>query len=231
VALDRRVLLLVGVLIVFAIILFIASKSRTPVTQTPAPAQSQTTTQQTPQVAAFPLSATTITDLATQAKQEYAFAVGQAKSWRDDATFVAQLTEYTDSIDPANGKNTYIFASPSLPTFYWTIVINQARGADGKNTYERMIRYKEDYVLDTTTIDAPLQYWKLTYLDALVAAEKLGAQDIRTKNKVYTVNILLSAQKNRYLAWDVEYKVAGKTVLRKTLNAATGEEVATQPTE
>ena len=172
---------------------------------------------------AFPLDVAMTEELKTQATKEFDFAFSKAKEWKDDALFFGVVAKYKDGISVENGKNTYIFASPSLATYYWTLTINQSKNENGEHDYERVIYYRDDYFLPATAAVVPIAYWKLNYIDALQKADDLGGKDIRAQGKKYDVNVLLSAQEGEYLAWSVEYLVDGKSVFTNSANAFNGE--------
>jgi len=171
----------------------------------------------------FPLSPFLIEELSDQARREFNFAFAKAKEWRDDSLFFGMVARYKGGIARENGKNTYIFASPSLADFYWTIVIDQAKNENGEHDYERIIYYREDYFLPDNVAVVPMQYWSLDYLDALQKADELGGKDIRAAYKNYDVNVLLSAREDRYLMWDVEYLVDDESRFFISINAYNGE--------
>lgn len=224
---NRKTLIIAGILIVLAIILFLIPvffKKSTTTTDVPAETTNQQDQAVTPNtnIATFPLDDTKVDALTAQASREYSFALSKAKEWKSDVTPIAAMVKYTGGIDDVNGKDTYIFASPSLSQYYFTLTFDQTANASGQNSYQRMLYFKEDYFLPTTTTVLPVSYYKLTYLDALKKADDLGGKNIRTENKSYDVNLVLSAQTGGYLTWDVEYLVNKAKIFSVSINAFDG---------
>lgn len=229
--LDRRVILFVSICIVAGAVLIGLTQVITPRS---APTQSQTeqTTDEDEQTPApstevsYPLTETQISDLSEQTKREFNFAFEQARRWRADAVFTAARITYEKVIDPARGKNTFIFSSPALPMYYWTITLDQEQNIDGTNNYERTIYYKEDYaVLSGDVIDAPLKYYKVDYVNAIKIADDLGGKAVRSSNPEYSVEATLAAKKGELLVWHITYLVDDEVRYETDINAFTGEEV------
>ncbi|MDD5731405.1 MAG: hypothetical protein PHU42_00695 [Patescibacteria group bacterium] len=219
---NRRTLIIAGALIVLAIILLLLpSLLKKPAGTTPTNNTAQTQPVTT-NVAAFPLDTAKVSTLSAQAQKEFDFAFTKAKEWRNDVAPAAVIVKYTGSIDDKNGKNTYAFVSPSLSQFYFTLTFDQAVNASGENNFQRILYFKEDYFLPANTAVMPINYWKLNYLDALKKADDLGGKNIRTDNKNYDVNLVLSAQTGAYLMWDVEYLVNGTKMFSVSINAYDG---------
>jgi len=224
---NKRLLIIAGVLIVIAIGLFVASKyvfNKSNVT----PAATQTTTPQpvansTVTPVAFPLSDADVAALESQGSKEYDFAFSKAKEWRNDCAPVAVVIKYAGSIDINNGKSTYVFLSPSLPDYYFTLTLDQAKNAKGENNYERVLNFKADYFLPQNSVVLPLKYWAINYVDALKKADDSGGKNIRSANKNYDVNLVLSEQQGGLLLWDVEYLVNGNKLYSTTFDAYQGK--------
>lgn len=222
---NRRTLIISGSIIALAIVLFIATaliKKPATTTTTTTPTEETTPATNTTSVTAFPMDDTKVAALDTQASREYDFALTKAREWKGDVVPVAAMIKYTGSISDTNGKNTYIFESPSLNLYYFTLAFDQAVNASGQNNFQRILYYKEDYFLPTNTQVLPVSRYKLTYLDALKQADDLGGKNIRAENKSYDVNLVLSAQSGGFLMWDVEYIVSGATVFSVSINAFDG---------
>jgi hypothetical protein len=219
---NKKTMIIAGVLIVLAIILFLLPSfmKKKPAT-TPANT-TNTQTQPVTTVASFPLDDTRVGELGAQAQREFDFAFNKAKEWKSDVAPVAVSIKYSGSIDDKNGKDTYVFVSPSLSQYYFTLTFDQAVNANGENNFQRILYFKEDYFLPTNTAVIPVSYYKLTYLDALKKADELGGKNIRTENKSYDVNLVLSAQTGSYLMWDVEYMVNGAKLFSVSINAFDG---------
>lgn len=138
---NKRLLIIAGGLIVVAVVLFILSRVlfNTNNVQTQTPTTPATTETTTPTPVAFPLSDTQVADLTAQAQKEFDFAFQKAREWRDDTAPIAVVIKYTDSIDIKNGKSTYVFLSPSLAQYYFTLNLDQAKNASGENNYENSL--------------------------------------------------------------------------------------------
>lgn len=174
---------------------------------------------------AYPLSDEEIATLSEQVNQEFDYAFTKAREWRDDSVLIAKLIRYKGSIKTALGSNTYVFLSPSMAEYYWTIEIDQDKNTEGDSNYRRAIYYKEDYFLDPATVAVPLKYMKLSYLDALKEADKAGGDKIRSMGKSYDANILLSALKDRYLSWKVEYVIDNEAAFSYEIDANSGKKM------
>lgn len=231
---NRRSLIIVGILLGVALLFFLLSKVLfkkpvvAPVTTTQTQTQDQKTTTTdttTTTTSSFPLEATTIEMLNNQAKSEFDFAFGKAKEWRADATPMAVLIKYTGGIDITKGKDTYIFFAPSQDFYYYTVTVDQAKNSSGENNFERVIYYREDYFLPKDIVALPIKYWTKSYLDALQKADSLGGKDIRASNAKYDVTLVLSAQEGKFIQWNTEYLLDGKKMFSVQLSANTGEEM------
>lgn len=221
---NKKTMIIAGVLVGLAIIIFLI-----PVfLKKPASNTNPTTTTETPittainNAADFPLNDEKLSALSVQAINEYDFAFTKAKEWKSDVAPVAAIVKYTGSIDDKNGKNTYVFVSPSLSQYYFTLTFDQIKGANGENVFQRILYFKEDYFLPTNTAVLPISYYKLDYLEALKKADELGGKNIRADNPNYDVNLVLSAQTDGFLMWDVEYLVSGSKLFSVSINAFDG---------
>jgi hypothetical protein len=225
---NKKTLILVGVLIVVAIAFFVLSKiikgNKEDTTGAPITTEQPIETP-TPQTTAFPLSPETMSALSTQAKSEFDFALIKAKEWRQDAVPMAVTVKYSGSIGVDNGKNTYVFFSPSLSQYYFTLNMEQKVDANGNNNFERIIYYKEDYFLPTNVSILPIKYWVTDYITALQKADTLGGKEIRSSNPKYDVNMFLFVTEGKFLNWNVEYLVDGAKKLSVPISAFTGEAV------
>lgn len=220
---NKKNLIIAGVLIVIAVALFLIPRFFRPSATTTNPTNSApVTTQPTTLQSAFPLDDATVQALNAQAQNEFNFALTKAKEWRGDVAPVAMIAKYTGAIDVGTGKDTFVFVSPTLSQYYYALTLDQAKNANGENNFERILYFKEDYFLPINTAVLPLSYWKLSYLDALKKADDLGGKDIRTANKNYDVNLVLSAQQGSYLMWDVEYMVNSSKIFSVSINAFDG---------
>ena len=171
----------------------------------------------------FPLPSVTTDTLIAQAKKEYEFAAGKAVEWRKDAIPIATKISYTKSIDPKNGKDTYIFVSPSENKYYFTLTFDQAQNDKGTNVFQRALYFKEDYFLSKTTVNMPVKYLKMNYIQALQKADESGGKSVRMDNKEYDVNMVLSAEEGKNLMWKVEYLIGAGAEYTVSYNAYTGE--------
>lgn len=233
---NKRLLLIGGGILLVAILLLIIPRVffKTPTTA-PLTAEQQAAAQKAAADAAaqkqaaadalagFPLPTTTADNLAVQARKEFTFASSKATEWRADSIPVAVKTSYTRSINPVNGKNTYIFISPSQNQYYFTLTFDQAQNDTGTNNFERALYFKADYFLPTSVVNMPIKYWKLDYIEALKKADDAGGKDIRANNQEYDVNMVLSAEEGKNLAWKIEYLLGGKQAYTISYNAFTGE--------
>jgi len=225
---SRKNILIVAILLGVAILFFVLSKVfiKPKATTNNNPVTQEVSTENTNAQEAFPLDSNTIDMLSNQASSEFDFAFGKAKEWRTDAAPMAVNIKYDGKIDRTTGKDTYIFFSPSLDQYYFTVTIDQLENETGENNFTRTIYYREDYFLPPNIIVLPIKYWTKDYLAALQKADELGGKDIRKNNKEYSVNMILSAREDRYITWDVEYTVNGTKMFSVPISANTGEELA-----
>lgn len=226
---NKKTLIIAGVLIAVAIILFLLPslllKENT--VDQPQNQQGEETENgplsQNGNAMSFPLSSEIVSELESQVITELDFAYAKAKEWREDVALMTVVVDYKGSIDPRNGKNTYVFFSPTLGQFYFTIAIDQAVNEQGRNSYERLIRYREDFsIVPQNTIVLPTNYWRLTFLDALKKADELGGRETRAKNQTYDTTLILSNKEGELLVWDVEYSVNGQRMFGVVINAYDG---------
>lgn len=220
---DKKKIIIAVVLAVIALLLWLLPKYVFKAPTTDNQQQQNTETQKTTDANAFPISDIEATTLTEQSKKEYDFAVGKAQEWRPDSALVAVVVEYKDEINPKNGKNSYVFLSPSLPQYYFTLSVDQAKNEAGENSYTRVLNFKDDYLLPQDVVVAPIKYWKLSYLEALKKADSLGGNDIRKDNKKYDTTVIMMAQEGGYLHWETEYSVNDNVLFSASINAYTGE--------
>ncbi len=165
------------------------------------------------------------TDLSRRFEKEFDTAFNMARGWQADSVMAAELIQYKGLASATNGKDTFVFYSPSSPQYYWTISFEPKADSPSERFYSRAIYYKDDYILPSGSIPVVIKYLVKDYATALLTADGLGGKNIRAKNGNYDINILLSSEKDQYLLWKVEYLVGGKTVFSTMIDAYTGKEL------
>ena len=61
------------------------------------------------------------TDLSRRFEKEFDTAFNMARGWQADSVMAAELIQYKGLASATNGKDTFVFYSPSSPQYYWTI--------------------------------------------------------------------------------------------------------------
>lgn len=174
----------------------------------------ETTPVEAPQPEIFSLDSKQAT---TQVKNNYTRAQTAAKSWKENAQFTALVLKIYPEMKKNTLTQTFVFASNDDPDHWWTFSI-----AEKNNQVVRSLTYKEDY-LEPDFKPIKEEYLKISYVDALNAAEKAGGTAFRAKNPNAQINLFL-AQKNPkgWLWWQAEY-ISDTTVLKIFINAADGK--------
>uniref|UniRef100_A0A7C4QXH7 Uncharacterized protein n=1 Tax=candidate division CPR3 bacterium TaxID=2268181 RepID=A0A7C4QXH7_UNCC3 len=225
---NKKILIVSGALIIFSIVLYILSNvmfntekiqqnNQQPINE------NDTEVELSTESMIFPLDMDTSNELIEQSKKMFDLALGKSREWRSDSSPVAVLVQYTDSIKKENGKNTFIFISPSLPQFYFVFEASQRDDSFSEISYKRSIQFREDYFLREDVVVMPMKYWVLSFIEALKKADDLGGKEVRVKNNKYDVNMLLSKREGGFLNWEVEYLVDGLRNFSSTIDAYKGE--------
>lgn len=121
--------------------------------------------------------------------------------------------------------NWYIYTTPSDPANFY--LINMPRNG---SPAKRIIMPKTDFNFDFDVLPIPMDQWKKSYADALVAAEQRGGATFRSQHKTFEVSIILAypaAGQQQQLSWSVAYKAtdASGASFKVQVNAATGDAV------
>jgi hypothetical protein len=160
-------------------------------------------------------------------REKYDFAKRKATEWQNNASLVAIQVEVPSSLSKDSFTTRYVFSSPSVNYYYWTIGIT----ADS-TTYARALIPKEDYL--QSDLDQILtNFWNLNFAEALQVTDQNGGSDWRENYKLGQIVLILSrGQPNNYHYWTVEYVAIngdGERVdsdnLKIKLSAETGEVV------
>jgi len=128
------------------------------------------------------------------------FANKKSQQWQSNAKLVAVQVEIPSSLRKDSVSTRYIYSSPSVNYYYWTIAIS----ADN-TSYIRALIPKEDYL--SSNLDIILNdFWKTNYAEALQIADENGGSDWRETNALGQVSLVLSrGQPNNYHYWNIEY--------------------------
>ena len=141
-----------------------------------------------------------------------------AKSWKPDAQFYGLTASWPTTLAQARGKRVYIFGSPSNPTVWWTVALNEQT-----NERIRSIIPKEDY-LGTDLVPVAQQFWKLNALEALQIAEKAGGTTFRQNNPGAEVTSTLAHRGPKgWLWWVVTYRADNNRELLVRIHPSSGE--------
>lgn len=159
------------------------------------------------------------TSVDSQFKENLDLATSKALKWRPDAALVYVQVKLT-SLTTLEGMETYVFDSPGVADYHFTITISQK----SKNFIRATIP-TEDY-LGSGLLPIDLQYWKLNYVSALQIAEKEGGKDFRDKNLDWTIELNLKrGEPKNWLYWIVDYKTKEGNSLSVKINPFSGEVV------
>ncbi len=133
-------------------------------------------------------------------REKLDFANKKSQQWQSNAKLVAVQVEIPSSLREDSVSTRYIYSSPSVNYYYWTIAIS----ADN-TSYIRALIPKEDYL--SSNLDIILNdFWKINYAEALQIADENGGSDWREANALGQVSLVLSrGQPNNYHYWNVEY--------------------------
>ena len=141
-----------------------------------------------------------------------------AKAWRADAQFYAMTASWPANLVLGRAKRVYIFGSPSLPTLWWTVALNEQT-----NERIRALIPKEDY-LGTGLPAMARQYWKINILEALQIAEKNGGTAFRTTYPGAEITSTLAHQGPlSWLWWVVTYRADTGQELTIRIHPSSGE--------
>ena len=188
-------------------------------TPTPTPSSSTSATE-TPKSDLTNLDSTSAKD---EMRNNYNTAQQKASLWLGDAVPYSASVKITPTLDWQDVIEVYTYGSKMQTAYWWTISIS----VRSKN-YVRAIIPKEDY-LGSKLQPIPLQYWKMSYVEAFQVAEKNGGKEWRDKQKntnyQITATLAVGDPKN-YLYWTVEYQNSdGSDKKSIQINAFSGETV------
>lgn len=133
-------------------------------------------------------------------KEKLAFSKKKATEWQSNSKLVAVQTEIPSSLKEDAVSTRYIYTSPAVNYYYWTIAIS----ADNVS-YIRALIPKEDYLSSDLDIIVD-DFWKINYVEALQIADSNGGSDWREDNNLGQITLVLSrGQPNNHHYWNVEY--------------------------
>ena len=148
-------------------------------------------------------------------------AESAVKTLQPDAILQLVSIKFINSLSDQTGlaTNYYIYASASNPNFYY--LVNMPRNGE---RLKRFLMPVEDLDLPFDLLPIPAKYWKLSYADALKAAEQRGGSDFRAKHKTFEVSAILAIPAGQYLSWFVTYRATDGTgdVLKASVDANSG---------
>ena len=121
----------------------------------------------------------------------------------NDAVLKLVSMKFINSFSDTAGLSTnyYIFASPANPQYYY--LVNVPRNGE---KMKRFIMPVEDLELPFDLLDLPFRFWKLSYIEAIKAAEAIGAKDFTDAHKQFDLSIILGQPAGQYLNWFLTYK-------------------------
>jgi uncharacterized protein YceK len=154
--------------------------------------------------------------------QETQLASEQIKKLQPTAQLVLVSMKFTNSFSDISGltNNFYIYKSSADPNYYY--LVDSPR--DGTKP-RRFLTPTEDFEFELNLMPIPLEYWKLTYVDAINKAEAIGGAEFRTKNPNWEVTEVLGLPAGQSkLAWTVSYRaLTGSNLLKVYVDANTGD--------
>jgi hypothetical protein len=130
-------------------------------------------------------------------------ATDSIRQIQKDAVLKLISMKFVNSFSDQTGLSTnyYIFSSPSNPQYYY--LVNVPRNGE---KIKRFIMPVDDLDLPFELLDMAFQYWKLSYIDAIKAAESQGAKDFVTQHAKFDLSIILAQPAGQYLNWFLTYK-------------------------
>lgn len=139
-----------------------------------------------------------------------------------DAKLQLVSLKFINSLSSQTGlaTNYYIYSSVSNPSFYY--MVNAPRNGE---SFKRFLMPVEDLDLPFDLMPIPMEYWKLTYADALSEAEKRGGDAFRVKHSTFEVSAILARPAGQHLSWFVTYRATDTSgdMLKVSVDANSGE--------
>lgn len=122
---------------------------------------------------------------------------------QDDVVLKLVSMKFINSYSDQTGLSTnyYIFASPSNPQYYY--LVNVPRNGD---RIKRFIMPVDDLELQFDLLDLPFQFWSLSYIDAIKAAETVGAKEFVEQHPQFDLSLILAQPAGQYLNWFLTYR-------------------------
>lgn len=121
----------------------------------------------------------------------------------NDAVLKLVSMKFINSFSDTAGLSTnyYIFSSPANPQYYY--LVNVPRNGE---KLKRFIMPVDDLELPFDLLDLPFRFWKLSYIDAVKAAETVGAKDFVAAHSKFELSAILGQPAGQYLNWFLTYK-------------------------
>lgn len=120
-----------------------------------------------------------------------------------DAVLKLVSMKFINSFSDQTGLSTnyYIFSSAEEPQYYY--LVNVPRNGE---KIKRFIMPVEDLELPFELLNLPFEYWKLSYIDAIKAAETQGAKEFITQHPKFELSAILAKPAGQYLNWFLTYR-------------------------
>ena len=163
------------------------------------------------------------TVIQTQLQRETAEATDFIRLIQPDAVLVLISSKYINSLSNTFGLSTnyYIYSSVSKPDYYY--LVNVPR--NNLDAMKRFLMPIQDFELDFSVLEIPVQYWKTNYAKALALAEAQGGSAFRSQHKTFEVSVILARPAGKFLNWFITYKAtdASGAKLQIQVDANSGE--------
>lgn len=122
---------------------------------------------------------------------------------QSDAVLKLVSMKFINSFSDQTGLSTnyYIFSSAENPQYYY--LVNVPRNGE---KLKRFIMPVEDLELPFELLNLPFQYWKLSYIEAIKAAETQGAKEFIAQHPKFELSAILAQPAGQYLNWFLTYR-------------------------
>lgn len=143
------------------------------------------------------------------------------KTLQSDTVLQLVSLKFINSLSSQTGlaTNYYIYSAISNPSFYY--MVNAPRNGE---SFKRFLMPVEDLDLPFDLMPIPMQYWKLSYAEALSEAETRGGDVFRAKHPTFEASAILARPAGQYLSWFITYRATDSSgdMLKVAVDANSG---------
>jgi len=143
------------------------------------------------------------------------------KTLQSDTVLQLVSLKFINSLSSQIGlaTNYYIYSAISNPSFYY--MVNAPRNGE---SFKRFLMPVEDLDLPFDLMPIPMQYWKLSYAEALSEAETRGGDVFRAKHPTFEASAILARPAGQYLSWFITYRATDSSgdMLKVAVDANSG---------